>query len=469
MHVPSSVAALIYVIGIAGLFYLDRDVSVRPSKALWLPIIWLGFNGTRPLSAWLGINMASVAQGQLPSESRLDQAVAGGLILFGAIVVIRRRGDVRGLLRASWPILLYFLYALVSLSWSDYPVWGLKRWVRSWGDVIMVLIVVTDARPTAALRRLFSRLGFILLPTSLLLIKYYPVLGTSYDAWGARENTGLTTDKNMLGVMVFIVTLGTLWQVLTVLRDREQPNRKRRLLAQSTLLAFGIDLLFTAHSATSGACFILGAGLVLALTLPLFRRRPQAVHALVLAVLLGGGVAYLLGAEPATVRALGREPDLSQRTLIWKNLIPLAPNPIGGAGFETFWIGPRVETFCNELIMTGAAGCPHESHDGYIEMYLQLGWIGLGLIALILAQGYRRAVGAFRHNPALGALLVAYVVTAVTYNITEAGFRMLDLGLFFLLLSIVAANRFISLGEVASELPHELPDLTPVVRGIEHP
>ena len=62
----------------------------------------------------------------------------------------------------------------------------------------------------------------------------------------------------------------------------------------------------------------------------------------------------------------------------------------------------------------------------------------------------------FRRDPALGGLLVAYVVTAVAYNITEAGFRMLSLEWFFLLLSVVAANRVISLAETASESGREL-------------
>jgi hypothetical protein len=54
--------------------------------------------------------------------------------------------------------------------------------------------------------------------------------------------------------------------------------------------------------------------------------------------------------------------------------------------------------------------------------------LGVALIALILGQGYRRAVSAFRRDSALGALLLAYVVTALTYNI---GFRMLRLSCCF--------------------------------------
>ena len=457
------IASLLFAVGIAGLFYLDRDESARPSKALWLPIIWLGTNGSRSVSAWLGMDM-SPGTGGLPPNSLLDQAVAAALMLLGVIVLVRRGSDVIYLLKASWPILLYFSFALISVSWSDFPAWGFKRWFRALGDVIMVLIIVTDAQPATALRRLFTRVGFVLLPLSLLFIKYYPTLGTTYDPFGARENTGVTTDKNMLGVLTYVITLGALWQVLSLLRDKEQPHFRRRLLAHGTLLAFGIDLLFTSHSATSGTCFVLGAGLVLAMGRPLFQRGPAAVHVLILTILLAGGVAVLLGGGTHAASALGRDPTLSGRTEIWEMLIPMVPNAIGGAGFETFWAGPRAEEVNAKNIAAGGEGGPHEAHNGYIEMYLNLGWIGVGLIALILGQGYSRAVGAFRRDPGLGAVLVAYVVTAVTYNITEAGFRMLGPSWFFLLLAVVGANRIISLGETASEAAEELAGPTLEVR-----
>ena len=461
---PPPIASVLFAIGIAGLFYLDRDEGTRPSKALWLPVIWLATNGSRPVSGWLGMSPPATIPGQLPTTSFLDQSVAGALMLLGAIVLIRRRWDAPALLRASWPILLYFSFALVSLAWSDFPGWGFKRWIRAWGDIVMVLIVVTDAQPATAFKRLYSRVGFILLPLSFLFIKYYRELGVTHDDWGAMENTGVTTDKNMLGVLVFVIGLGALWQVVSLLRDKEQPRFKRRLLAHGTLLAFGINLLFTAHSATSAACFALGAGLMLAIGLPLFRRGPAAVHVLVLTILLAGGLTALLGGKDDAARALGRDPTLSTRTQIWEIVIPMVPNAIGGAGFETFWAGPRAKAVLTQNVAAGGIGGPNEAHNGYIETYLNLGWIGVALIALILGQGYRRAVGAFRHDSELGALLVAYVVTAVTYNITEAGFRMLGPLWFFLLLSVVGANRIISLGETASEAAEELTGPTPVVR-----
>jgi exopolysaccharide production protein ExoQ len=453
---PSS-ATFLFVVGICGLFFLDRDRSLRISKAVWLPVIWLGIASSRPISVWLGIGVPTrEALGQLPESSSLDDIVAATLMLLGAIVLIRRRRDVTSVLKASWPIVLYFSFALLSLVWSDFPAWGFKRWVRALGDLIMVLIVATEAQPAAALRRLFSRLGFVLLPVSVLFIKYYPQLGMGWDAWGHPENNGVTTSKNVLGVVTSVLMLGALWQALSPLRDKKQPHRARRLLAQGTLLCFGISLLYTAHCATAVGSFVLGAGLMLALALPLFKARPAAVHTLVLGILLAGGLAALLGGEAEAAKALGRDPDLTGRTEIWEILIPMAPNPFGGAGFETFWLGDRAARAASAV---GGLIAINESHNGYIEMYLNLGSIGVGLIALILGQGYRRAVSAFRHDSALGALLVTYVVASAVYSISEAGFRMLGVQWFILLLAIVAASR-ISLGETASEAGRELADQT---------
>src|SRR5580658_9013635 len=225
----SSLALSAFIVGIGGLFFLNRDSSAVTSKALWIPVIWLWINFSRPMSSWLGISTPN-ASGADPASNSLDQLVAGALMLLGFIALLRRRREAMSLLRACWPIGLYFSYCLVSMLWSDFPAWGFKRWFRALGDLIMVLIIATDAQPAAALRRLFSRVGFVLIPTSILLIKYYPNLSVAYDAWGFQTTIGVAMDKNMLGVATYVLTLGAVWQVLWLLRDRTQPNRGRRLL-----------------------------------------------------------------------------------------------------------------------------------------------------------------------------------------------------------------------------------------------
>ena len=173
-------------------------------------------------------------------------------------------------------------------------------------------------------------------------------------------------------------------------------------MAQCTLLTFGIVLLQMAHCATAVACFILGGGLIFATGLRAIRRRPARVHALCLGNLLAGGLAMLFGGESDVTSALGRQSNLSGRTEIWAAVIPAVPNPIVGAGFESFWISPNVKKVWRSLSGWWHPEGLNEAHNGYIEVYLNLGWIGVCLIALILISGYRRAVA--RHSGAILSL-----------------------------------------------------------------
>lgn len=459
-----SIATLVYVVGIACLFYLDRDKSVRTSRALWLPVIWVWIIGSRPVSFWIGGDLPgndAAIQALELNGSAPDRIVFQILVVAGMIVIAHRAMRARVLLRNSLPILAYFFYCLVSILWSDFPGVAAKRWIKAVGDLVMVLIVVTDKEPIAALKRFFSRTGFILLPISLLFIKFFPALGRSYDQWiGTQFNVGVTTDKNLLGVITFVLSLGALWRILTLSQRGRVPGRARHLLAQGALLGFGVTLLRMANSATSLASFVVGAGLMLTTLLPLIRRRIAAVHALVLSLLFTAGLTMLLGGQGDVVHALGRDSTLTGRTDIWKDVIPMAPNALIGAGFESFWLGPRLEKMASDFQNLHVT----EAHNGYIEVYLQLGLVGLFFIALVVINGYLRSVTTFRRDPILGGILLAIILTGSIYNITEAGFRMMDPMWVFFLLAVVASGGITS-GVVAESTTSDAVTERPV-RGL---
>jgi exopolysaccharide production protein ExoQ len=437
----ASLAVFIFACGIAGLFYLDRDKGLKTSKALWIPVMWLWLIGSRGPSIWLGITPEVGSDAQMDGTP-LDRLIFTSILFAGIIVVMVYRRKAIAALKANWPIIIYFAFGLLSVVWSDFPGIGAKRWIKAVGDLTMVLIIATDINPAGAFKRVLSRVGFVLLPCSVLLIKYYPAIGRTYDPWvGTQFNTGVTTNKNLLGVMVYVISLGTVWRVLTLLRDKRQPNRGRHLAAQVTLLAFGILLLVQADSATSKACFALGTILLVATSFSSFRRRPWAVFALVLMILIIGADVMLLGGGATFIHALGRQSDLTGRTGIWAELIPMVPNPVLGAGFETFWLGPRLA----RIWAANPGNHLNEAHNGYIETYLNLGWAGLILLTIILIRGFRHAGIALRGgDPAFAGLLLAYVTAGTIYSITEAGFRILNPNWFFLLFSVVVGSGLAS-------------------------
>ena len=83
-------ALIVYALGIVGLFFLDRDGSVRTSKALWLPVIWLWIVGSRPVSIWLGITHFGPPYKELVDGSPFDRLIFLILMALGMLVLIHR-------------------------------------------------------------------------------------------------------------------------------------------------------------------------------------------------------------------------------------------------------------------------------------------------------------------------------------------------------------------------------------------
>src|SRR5258708_7587057 len=441
----TTLALLIFSIGIAGLFYLDRDNSVRPSKDLWLPVIWLWIVASRPVSMWL--EMGSTSEDTLAATlngNPVDAAVFAALLVIGLIVLLHRKKKTSAYLAVSAPIVLYFLYCLISVTWSPFHEPAFKRWTKAVGDLVMVLVILTDGQPIAALRRAYSRVGFILFPFSVMMIRYTDI-GRGYDADGTPSNVGVTTNKNTLGLIVFVISLGVLWNVRSIFTHKDEPHRGRRLVAQCTLLAFGITLLQMAHSATSVICLILGAGLMFSTSLDFIRKRPGRVLALSLGVVLVGGLGLFLGGGSAVSESLGRGGGLSGRTDIWACSIAAAGNPVIGTGFESFWNANATRVnHCLQLLGFVDLSDLNSAHNGYLQIYLDLGMVGVCLIGVILISGYRYASKAFQYNPEFGSLMLACIVTGTFYSITEAGFRIMTPTWISLLLGVVGSSGLAS-------------------------
>src|SRR5262245_15598932 len=86
------VATVLFFLGVIGLFVLDRDSGgrARPSKALWLPVIWLGLASSRMMSEWVGTSELVEYADQAMEGNALDRNILAVLIILALIVVAQR-------------------------------------------------------------------------------------------------------------------------------------------------------------------------------------------------------------------------------------------------------------------------------------------------------------------------------------------------------------------------------------------
>ena len=435
---PPIVATVIFAVGILWLFYLDREENAWMSIALWIPAVWLFVICSRPVSSWLGMapNLNGDDASQVLMEgSPLDRNIFAFLLLAALVVLVARSDRVGPLLRKNLPILLYFSFCAVSILWSPFPFVALKRWTKALGDLAMVLIVLTESDPLAALKRLLTRLGFLLFPLSILFIKYYPDIGRILTKSWTVEPVGISTQKNELGLDCMMYGVLFLWMFVSAYRDREDPSRRRRLLAYGTIIVMIIWLLSQCDSTTSITGLISAGGVTWLASRP--SRKPAVVHWLVLVVLGLAVTALFFDPGGGMVETLGKDPTLTGRREAWTLLLSLHTNPWAGTGFESFWLGPRLRALRNAL-----DGFPiNEAHNGYLEVYLNLGLAGVSLVAILLVTGYKRVIAAIRRNPAKGSLFLGFLLCTVFYSFTEAAFRLMSPAWFFLLLVIAAGSQ----------------------------
>jgi exopolysaccharide production protein ExoQ len=418
---PSVVATAIYGIGIWVIFVLDRDRKNRTSKALWVPVAWLLISGSRNVSGWLYSGSKATPE-QLLDGSPLDAGIRLVFIIIGIAILVHRQKSVIRIMQQNWPMLLFLCYCAMSVIWSDYPEVAFKRWIKLLGDFTMVLIVVTDPDRPGAIKRVLSFVCIVLIPVSILLDKYYPGLSRYYDHWSGRQFfAGVAADKNMLGMTCLVYGLAMVWRLVTTYQEPKSRGRMRRLIAQGTVLAMVLYLFKGIDSMTSESCFIMASGLIVATSFSKIARKPLFVH-LMVATVIGASFSTLflhIGGD-AAFHSMGRNATLTGRTEIWSGLLQFSGNPLIGTGFDSFWLGQRMQRI---WAAGGQLTGINEAHNGFLETYLNLGWIGVALLAALIVTGYRNILTALRLEPEIGKIRLGLFVAVIVYSFTEAGFR----------------------------------------------
>jgi O-antigen ligase len=435
---PPQAAAALFAGFILWMFFRERKRSASVSAASWLPLIWVAIVGSRPVTLWFGGALSMETPDDYLKGSPIDMMIFLSLIVAGALVLVRRRVNWNTLVAGNTWLFMFFLYWLLSVAWSDYPFVGLKRWIKDLGNLIMVLVILTEVDPIQTVKTVFARCAFLLLPLSVLFIKYYPEFGRYYNPWTWEPvYCGVTTEKNALGCLVMVCGLFLAWEFFGTRWRGPNATPKAEVLSRVLLVLMIFWLLSKANSSTALVCWAMGAAIIYGLRFGWVKRqmRSLGMYSLVGAVMILS-IYAIPGVLPALLELLGEDPTLTGRTDLWHDLLSQPINPLMGTGYQSFWLGERAEVMWDKYYFH-----PNQAHNGYIETYLNGGFLGVGCLLVWLAMAGRDIKRDLLSGHDYARVRFAALVIGIFYNWTEAVFNRLSLVWFILLLASVNRPR----------------------------
>ena len=298
--------------------------------------------------------------------------------------------------------------AAVSALWSQNPLRSLAYGTFYLVGTLFAYWLVVRLRPHE-LRMVLVQTGLVVCLAGLFLAVVLPKYGAAHDARSLGAWRGIFSNRTAASkVLVFLLTPGFVsWG------KKVSANQVSYVLLVTLMLI----QLHAVSSFVVLACYLATLAF-LRLARVIGRRLSLALFTSITIVgtlLATFTVAYL----PDILRAMGRDPTLTGRTTIWAVLLEsMMKRPLLGYGFYSFWQGLNGESAAVIHATNWTFGY---AHNGYIEIFLQLGLVG-GLIFLCtLMNAAKDAWRCFRldRSGKFDWFVGLFVVTLV-YNIDEA-------------------------------------------------
>lgn len=340
------------------------------------------------------------------------------------LIVARWKQFVRVAMRDKFLLLLIGI-ALLSVLWSAAPEVTVRRSIALLGTTLFGAYLATRYDLGEQLRLLAWALGIAALLSLVfaLLLPSYGVVSVDtlgyYGEEGGGGWRGVYGEKNALGAAT---ALGAVVFLLLAL------GRRRYRWISWACFGFSVGVLLMSNALTALISFLI----ILAL-LPLYKAlRWQyilIVPFFVLALLVSGTMAaWLLDNLESVLNALGRDPTFTGRTEIWPVVLEsIWQRPWLGYGYGGFWLGWAGESahlwLRTSALFSEPVG-PEHAHNGFLDLWLNLGLLGVTAFVLSLLLAFFRAVVWTRSTKTVQGLWpLAYLTLMLLY--TSADFPIL--------------------------------------------
>ena len=316
-------------------------------------------------------NVSTLDDAQQDLEGNLANQVCGLLtLLVPLFFFIRHKVFLsKSFYRQNLFLLLFLGCVAASISWSSEPMLSFKRFVA----LLSVVFFAGFIAWRYSLERIAFLFGCVIGAAALVGLIFALIRpDIAFISGGIRDGAfrGVFAEKNAGARLNAIAIL----LLLPMIRQR---NPLAMLYGLFALIAIGL-----AQSATAIALIVAGTASYAYFSALIRLRINRSLLAFMAATLVFFLLCGVLYANYAMLLELvGRDPSLTDRTLIWELLQPLIDAQfLKGYGFGAFWASADADAFITRWGYIGNA------HSGYVETLLNGGLIQLIALLLMFAQ-----------------------------------------------------------------------------------
>jgi O-antigen ligase len=419
-----------------------------------------------------GWQSADAPPGHEPEQKPLVQVIWAVDYLLVFAMLALRRSEVLPVIARSRLLWAMLLWVLMSAGWSAEPAATLRHGIALTGTTLFGIYVATrfsldEQLPLAATA--LTIVAMLSLAVALVLPKY----GIAIDDTGIMWQ-GIYATKNVLGrwmalavVVMFLGLSGGRWRSPTgsraggkrpetssfqsaplsgrfsamvdvprpaqgsIVPGPEPPAtglparratwpcgfRDMLLAAFGFLLAVGLLWLTRSRTAQLACLSVLGLSIFYRV---LRWHALRTMSLLMYAAAAGGTLLTWIIADPKVfLGAMGKSSTLTNRIPLWGLVLEaIGKRPWLGYGYSSFWQGWHGDS---AHICRVAGWIPPHAHNGFLDVCLDLGLVGLTIFLLGVVFALCRAVRSARRTTTVGGLWpITFLTFLLLYNLTES-------------------------------------------------
>jgi O-antigen ligase len=358
----------------------------------------------------------------------MKAAGIGSQVLMNSLVCVLVLFHAQRLLRLAfalqWTAVVAIL-AICSTLWSQDAMTTARRSVPFTLATLFGLYLASRFRIRRQLWTLVATMA-LLAVASVMLALIFPSIGLEASAGHAGNWQGVFTQKNACGRAMVFATAALL------------PLRGNQLTRLVCFLLFTYVLVM---SGSRGAWMIEGALLVCYGVLRIAEQlNPTGRTFLLLGsmITMTGVMAGAWFYFPEIAALLNRDATLTGRTEIWNQVwIAVMKHPLLGYGFAAFWEGMKGESYNVILALRFVV---FHAHNGLLEIWLELGAVGLGLIVMSYMRAWRKIWPMLRSVRSREAYWMIFMLLLIAlYDVDENTLLTFN-GLFWILYVAAVAD-----------------------------